>query len=75
LRSSLSTRTPRFTSRLFSADEIAYCSVAGRLAARHFRGALAAKEAAVKALSGVVQLWLLQVEVVRNAAGAPALRF
>jgi holo-[acyl-carrier protein] synthase len=63
-----------FYSRLFSADEIAYCRSQAS-AARHFAARFAAKEAAVKALSGVVQLGYWQVEVVRNVAGAPALRF
>jgi holo-[acyl-carrier protein] synthase len=63
-----------FYYRMFSTDEIAYCQ-SQAFAARHFAARFAAKEAAVKALSGVVQLGYWQVEVVRTSAGAPALRF
>jgi holo-[acyl-carrier protein] synthase len=63
-----------FYRRMFSPDEIAYCRSQAS-AARHFAARFAAKEAAVKALSGVVQLGYWQVEVVRNRVGAPALRF
>jgi holo-[acyl-carrier protein] synthase len=63
-----------FYRRMFSPDEIAYCR-SQAAASRHFAARFAAKEAAVKALSGVVELGYWQVEVVRNAVGAPALRF
>src|SRR5437762_7254279 len=63
-----------FYRRMFSADEITYCRAQAR-AAQHFAARFAAKEAAVKALSGVVHLGYWQVEVVRNALGAPSLRY
>jgi holo-[acyl-carrier protein] synthase len=63
-----------FYRRLFSAEEIAYCT-AQAVAAQHFAARFAAKEAAVKAVSSVVQLGYWQVEVVRSEDGAPGLRF
>jgi len=74
LRRSLSTRNTPFYSRLFSADEIAYCR-SQRLLPDISRRASPPKKPPSKALSGVVQLGYWQVEVVRNVAGAPALRF
>jgi holo-[acyl-carrier protein] synthase len=66
---------PRFTHRIFTDREIAYCT-RRRAPAIHFAGRFAAKEAAMKALGtghsrGV--LWR-DVEVVR-AGGPPKLQF
>jgi holo-[acyl-carrier protein] synthase len=64
----------RFTHRIFTADEIAYCQ-RRREPAIHFAGRFAAKEAAMKALgTGHSQgvLWR-DVEVVRRG-GPPQLR-
>ena len=65
----------RFLRRIFTADEVAYCT-RRRVPAIHFAGRFAAKEAAMKALGtghshGV--LWR-DVEVVRRG-GPPQLRF
>lgn len=61
----------RFSRRVFTAGELAYC--AGRapeLAAR-----FAAKEAAAKALgTGIGEVGWHELEVVRSASGRPALR-
>ena len=42
--------------------------------AQHFAARFAAKEAAVKAYSGVARLAYWQIEVIRAANGAPSLR-
>jgi holo-[acyl-carrier protein] synthase len=65
----------RFRRRIFTGDEIAYCT-RRRVPAIHFAGRFAAKEAAMKALGtgrsrGV--LWR-DIEVVRHG-GPPQLRF
>jgi holo-[acyl-carrier protein] synthase len=65
----------RFMSRLFTDNEVAYCT-RRRVPAIHFAGRFAAKEAAMKALGtghsrGV--LWK-EIEVVRSY-GPPQLRF
>jgi holo-[acyl-carrier protein] synthase len=65
----------RFRQRIFTSGEIAYCT-RRRVAAIHFAGRFAAKEAAMKALGtgrsrGV--LWR-DIEVVRHG-GPPQLRF
>ncbi len=65
----------RFTERIFTAQEIAYCT-RRRMPAIHFAGRFAAKEAAMKALGtghsrGV--LWR-DIEVVRGG-GPPRLQF
>jgi holo-[acyl-carrier protein] synthase len=65
----------RFTHRIFTEKEIAYCT-SRREPAVHFAGRFAAKEAAMKALgTGRSQqvLWR-DIEVVR-AGGPPQLRF
>lgn len=65
----------RFTRRIFTEQEIAYC-VRRREPAVHFAGRFASKEAAMKALgTGHSQgiLWR-DVEVVRQPGGPPQLR-
>jgi len=65
----------RFLRRIFTDDEVAYCT-RRRVPAIHFAGRFAAKEAAMKALgTGHTQqvLWR-DVEVVRRG-GPPQLRF
>jgi holo-[acyl-carrier protein] synthase len=65
----------RFTSRIFTEHEIAYCT-RRRVPAIHFAGRFAAKEAAMKALgTGHSQgvLWR-DVEVIRGG-GPPQLKF
>jgi holo-[acyl-carrier protein] synthase len=64
----------RFYERCFTPTEIAYCRGRGR-PAEHFAARFAAKEAAVKALSGSVTLAYWQTEVDRGADGAPHLKF
>jgi holo-[acyl-carrier protein] synthase len=70
-------RTPRFSARVFTEAERAYCDGRGAAAAQHYAARFAAKEAALKALgtgwSGGLA-WH-DVEVVANEAGAPALVF
>lgn len=65
---------PRFKARVFTAEECAACS-ARPDPAPHFAARFAAKEAALKAMglgrTGVLR-WT-DAEVVRGAAGAPAL--
>lgn len=62
----------RFISRVFSPTEQAYCKRYA-LAARHFAGRFAAKEAVVKALgTGIVAgISWLDIEVLNDAAGKP----
>ena len=65
----------RFTSRIFTEGEVAYCT-RRRVPAIHFAGRFAAKEAAMKALgTGHSQgvLWR-DIEVVRHG-GPPQLQF
>ena len=65
----------RFLHRVFTDEEIAYCS-RRRVQAIHFAGRFAAKEAAMKALgTGHSQqvLWR-SVEVIRKPGDAPQLR-
>ncbi len=66
----------RFTNRIFTEGEVAYC-MGLREPAVHFAGRFASKEAAMKALgTGHSQgvLWR-DVEIVRAAGGPPQLRF
>lgn len=66
----------RFLDRVYRADEQAYC-LRKRKSAESFAARFAAKEAAAKALgTGISQgvNWL-EIEVVRNPGGRPALRF
>jgi holo-[acyl-carrier protein] synthase len=70
-------RTPRFTERVFTAAERAYCDSRGVVAAQHYAARFAAKEAALKALktgwSGGIS-WQ-DVEVGSLKGGAPFLTF
>lgn len=70
-------RTPRFVVRVFTEAERAYCNGRGASAAQHYAARFAAKEAALKALGTGWRGGLAwqDVEVVSNAAGAPALVF
>ena len=66
----------RFLRRIFTDEEVAYCT-RRRVPAIHFAGRFAAKEAAMKALgTGHSQgvLWR-DIEVVRAPGGPPQLRF
>lgn len=68
-------RTPRFSERVFTAAEKAYCESKGAAAAQSYAGRFAAKEAFLKALGtgwrGKVA-WR-DVEVVLDDQGAPSL--
>ena len=70
-------RTPRFTERVFTANERAYCESRGVVAAQHYAARFAAKEAALKALgtgwSGGIS-WH-DVEIAARDSGAPYLIF
>jgi holo-[acyl-carrier protein] synthase len=70
-------RTPRFTERVFTAVERAYCNSRGVAAAQHYAARFAAKEAALKALKtgwrdGIS--WQ-DVEIGLLESGAPFLTF
>ena len=68
-------RTPRFTERVFTRAERAYCDSRGVVAAQHYAARFAAKEAALKALQtgwrGGIS-WQ-DVEVSAKDSGAPFL--
>lgn len=70
-------RTPRFTDRVFTAAERAYCDSRGVVAAQHYAARFAAKEAALKALQtgwrGGIS-WQ-DIEVSARESGAPYLIF
>src|SRR5262249_29511716 len=70
-------RTPRFTERVFTEAERAYCDSRGAVAAQHYAARFAAKEAALKAFQtgwrgGIA--WQ-DVEVAAHDSGAPYLIF
>jgi holo-[acyl-carrier protein] synthase len=70
-------RTPRFVERVYTESERAYCDSRGAVAAMHYAGRFAAKEAALKALQtgwtgGIA--WQ-DIEVAARAGGAPVLVF
>ena len=70
-------RTPRFTERVFTLAERAYCDGRGVVAAQHYAARFAAKEAALKALQtgwtgGIA--WQ-DIEVAARDSGAPILIF
>jgi holo-[acyl-carrier protein] synthase len=70
-------RTPRFTERVFTARERAYCDSRGAVSAQHYAARFAAKEAALKAFQtgwtdGIA--WQ-DVEVSARDNGAPLLIF
>jgi holo-[acyl-carrier protein] synthase len=65
----------RFRARVFTADEVAYGKARGRTGVQSYAAAFAAKEAVLKALGtgwGKGLGWHA-VEVVHDAAGAPAI--
>ena len=70
-------RTPRFSERVFTDAERAYCASRGAVAAQHYAARFAAKEAALKALQtgwrGGVS-WQ-DVEIASRDSGAPYLIF
>ena len=70
-------RTPRFTDRVYTAAERAYCDSRGVVAAQHYAVRFAAKEAALKALQtgwrGGIS-WQ-DVEISARESGAPYLIF
>ena len=70
-------RTPRFTERVFTTAERAYCDSRGVVAAQHYAARFAAKEASLKALQtgwrGGIS-WQ-DVEVASKENGAPYLVF
>jgi holo-[acyl-carrier protein] synthase len=68
-------RTPRFTKRVFTEKERAYCDSRGAVAAQHYAARFAAKEATLKALQtgwtgGIA--WQ-DIEVSAREGGAPFL--
>jgi holo-[acyl-carrier protein] synthase len=69
-------RTPRFTERVFTDTERAYCDAKGAAAAQSYAGRFAAKEAFLKALKtgwrGKIT-WH-DIEVVSDNDGVPSLR-
>ena len=69
-------RTPRFTERVFTETERAYCDAKGAAAAQSYAGRFAAKEAFLKALKtgwrGKIT-WH-DIEIVSDADGVPSLR-
>ena len=68
-------RTPRFTERVFTDAERAYCDAKGVAAAQSYAGRFAAKEAFLKALQtgwrGKIT-WQ-DIEILTNADGVPSL--
>jgi holo-[acyl-carrier protein] synthase len=73
IAASLATFGERFLGRVFTAGEIAYARAAPALTAERLAARFAAKEAARKALDLDGVGWR-EVEVIRTASGAPALR-
>ncbi len=69
-------RTPRFTERVFTPAERAYCDAKGAASAQSYAGRFAAKEAFLKALKtgwrGKVT-WQ-DIEVINDVAGVPLLK-
>ncbi len=64
-------RTPQFVQRVFTTAEQEYCNRKGR-PAQHYAARFCAKEAVAKALGFPVR-WH-EIEVVKNAQGAPGVR-
>ncbi|PYS98696.1 MAG: 4'-phosphopantetheinyl transferase [Acidobacteria bacterium] len=69
-------RTPRFTERVFTETERAYCDAKGAAAAQSYAGRFAAKEAFLKALKtgwrGKIT-WH-DIEILSDGDGVPTLR-
>ncbi len=70
-------RTPRFTERVFTAAERAYCESRGAVAAQHYAARFAAKEAVLKALQTGWRdgIGWQDMEVAARDTGAPYLIF
>jgi holo-[acyl-carrier protein] synthase len=70
-------RTPRFSERVFTSAERAYCDSRGAAAAQHYAARFAAKEAALKALQTGWRggIGWHDVEVAAHESGAPYLIF
>lgn len=70
-------RTPRFTERVFTAAERAYCDSRGAVSAQHYAARFAAKEAALKALQTGWRggIGWQDVEIAARESGAPYLIF
>ncbi len=68
-------RTPRFSERVFTDAERAYCDSRGAAAAQHYAARFAAKEAALKALQTGWRggIGWQDVEVASRESGAPYL--
>jgi holo-[acyl-carrier protein] synthase len=77
IQSSIERFGARFLDRVYTAAEQAYCLRKRRNAAESFAARFAAKEAAAKALgTGISRgVYWLEIEVVREPGGRPALRF
>ena len=76
IRQSIARYGPRFTRRIFTPDEIAYCE-RKKNAAESYAGRFAAKEAAAKALgTGIARgvTWL-EIEVRRRPGQRPTVHF
>ncbi len=68
-------RQPSFVQRVFTEEEIAYCWPAEEHRYRRLAARFAAKEAALKALGiGLRRLKWTDVEIARDALGAPSVR-
>lgn len=68
-------RTPRFTSRVFTERERAYCDAKGAAAAQSYAARFAAKEAFLKALKTGWrgQITWHDIEVLNDGQGVPSL--
>jgi len=66
------TRHPSMRARVFTAEEISYCDGKAR-PAESYAGRFAAREAVIKALGGYRARRWQDINVTRNAAGAPAI--
>lgn len=73
MAAALSRNPERLAARLFTDQERAYCETRP-LAAQHFAARFAAKEALLKALKAPPGLAWREIEVVRDADGAPSLK-
>jgi holo-[acyl-carrier protein] synthase len=75
MRASVRRSGERFSKRVFTPEEIAYCAGRARKF-EHLAARFAAKEAALKALGTGITGWasMQEVEVVHDAAGRPEIR-
>ena len=69
-------RTPRFTARVYTAAERAYCEAKGAAAAQSYAARFAAKEAFLKALQTGWRgrITWHDIEIVSGETGAPSLK-